>query len=75
MLCFLALILHRVMRLRLRASESGLSPERALAQLSRIQHHCVTLNNNQPVSGVSSISQEQRAILAALNVKKPALGQ
>ncbi len=75
MICFLALILHRVMRLRLRASESGLSPERALAQLSRIQHHCVTLNNNQPVSGVSSISQEQRAILAALNVKKPALGQ
>lgn len=70
-ICFMALILYRVMRQRLAASKSGLSPERALSLLRRIQHHRVTLNNAQPVSGISSISQEQTAILFALGVKKP----
>lgn len=33
---------YRVMRTRLRASDSKLSPERALSKLRRIQHHRVT---------------------------------
>ncbi|WP_024301533.1 IS1634 family transposase [Pseudogulbenkiania sp. MAI-1] len=70
-ICFMALILYRVMRQRLAASQSGLSPERALSLLRRIQHHRVTLNNTQPISGISSISQEQTDILSALRVKKP----
>jgi transposase len=70
-ICFMALILYRVMRQRLAISKSGLSPERALSLLRRIQHHRVTLNNAQPVSGISSISQEQTGILSALGVKKP----
>ncbi|RMG57383.1 MAG: IS1634 family transposase, partial [Bacteroidetes bacterium] len=37
MICFMALILHRIMRMRLKASGSAFSPERALAQLRRIQ--------------------------------------
>ena len=72
-ICFMALILYRVMRTRLRASESGLSPERALSQLRRIQHHRVTLNNTQPVAGLSTISQQQTNILSALTLKKPTL--
>ncbi|MDN0077338.1 IS1634 family transposase, partial [Crenobacter sp. SG2303] len=71
MICFMALVLYRVMRQRLAASESSLSPERALSLLRRIQHHRVTLNNTQPISGISSISQEQTSILSALQVKKP----
>ena len=35
-ICFMALILYRVMRTRLRAGETALSPERALANLRRI---------------------------------------
>ena len=35
-ICFMALILYRVMRMRLRASDSQLSPERALDKLRRI---------------------------------------
>jgi transposase len=70
-ICFMALILYRVMRQRLAASQSGLSPERALSLLRRIQHHRVTLNNTEPISGISSISQEQTHILSALRVKKP----
>jgi hypothetical protein len=72
-LCFIALILYRVMRSRLHASSTGLSPERALDTLRRIQHHRVTLNGSQPVAGLSSIQQEHTAILAALDIKKPSL--
>lgn len=72
-ICFIALILYRVMRSRLRASDTKLSPERALSKLRRIQHHRITLNETQPVAGLSSISQEQGDILAALTIKKPSL--
>jgi len=74
MICFVALILYRVMRSRLHAGGTAHSPERALAKLRRIQHHRVTLNNSQPVAGLSSIDQEQASILCALTIKKPTLG-
>ena len=70
-ICFMALILHRVMRMRLRAGDTQLSPERALHRLRRIQHHQGTVNDMQPVTGLSTISQEHTAILAALTIKKP----
>ncbi len=69
-ICFMALILYRVMRTKLHASETPLSPERALAKLRRIQHHRVTLNDSQPVTGLSSISKEQTEILNTLTIKK-----
>jgi hypothetical protein len=73
-ICFMALILHRVMRMRLAAANAETSPERALACLRRIQYHRIQLDAN-PVSGVSTIQDEQSEILRALNVKKPALPQ
>lgn len=72
-ICFIALILHRVMRMRLKASGSNFSPERALQQLRRIQHHRVTLNGSAPAAGLSNIDKEQAAILSALTVGKPTL--
>ena len=73
-ICFMALILYRVMRTRLRASATPLSPERALDKLRRIQHHQVMVNNNtQPVTGLSTVNQEHSDILSALTVKKPTL--
>ena len=72
-ICFIALILYRVMRTRLHASGTQHSPERALQQLRRIQHHRVTLNASQPLTGLSSIDQNQAGILAALTIKKPTL--
>ena len=74
-ICFMALILHRVMRSRLRAADSGLSPERAIAQLQRIQHHCVRINGGQPVAGVSSLTTEQIEVLNALRIEKPQVPQ
>ena len=72
-ICFTALILYRVMRSRLHANGTQLSPERALDKLRRIQHQSITLNHTEPVTGMSTITQEHAAILAALNVKKPSL--
>ena len=69
----MALILYRVMRTRLQASSTALSPERALSQLRRIQHHNVTLDAEQSISGISTISTKQTGILAALQRKKPTL--
>ena len=72
-ICFIALILYRVMRTRLHASGATHSPERALQRLRRIQHHRVTLNASQPMTGLSSVDQEQAGILAALTIKRPSL--
>jgi hypothetical protein len=74
-ICFMALILHRIMRTRLRAANAGLSPERALEQLHRIQHHRIRLNGAEPVTGVSSINDEQNKVFHALRVKKPIASQ
>ena len=71
-LCFLALVLHRVMRMRLRAADAGASPERALERLRRIQFHRVRLDDSEPIAGVSSIDAAQGALLRARKVSKPA---
>lgn len=70
-ICFMALILHRVMRMRLRAANTGVTPERALQSLKRIQHHRVSINGALPLCGVSSMTTEQNSVLAALRVKQP----
>ena len=72
-ICFMALILYRVLRSRLRASDTQLSPERALSKLRRIQHQRITLSNSRPIAGLSSITQEHTDILSALTIKKPTL--
>ena len=71
MLCFIALIIYRVMRQRLKMAKSALSPEKALAQLRRIQHHRVRINNEAPVSGISTVQETQAQVYEALNLKKP----
>lgn len=74
-ICFIALILHRVMRSRLRSAHTGLSPERALEQLMRIQHHRIQIAQSNPVTGISTISKEQTQVFSALGVKKPTASQ
>ena len=72
-ICFMALILYRVMRSRLKDSNAKMSPERALDKLRRIQHQVVTVNDLEPIAGLSSINQEHTEILQALTIKKPTL--
>ena len=72
-ICFMALVLHRVMRQRLKIAGSHLSPDAALKQLRRIQRHEVRIDDAAPVTGISTINTEQASTLAALKVKKPTL--
>ncbi len=67
----MALILYRVMRMRLKAANTQTSPERALEILRRIQHHRIRLNARDPMTGLSSIMPEQTDLFKALNVRKP----
>ncbi len=71
MLCFMALIVYRVMRQRLKLAKSDLSPEKALAQLRRIQRHTVSITAAAPIKGISTINTQQSNVFAALNLKKP----
>lgn len=70
MICFMALILYRVMRTRLKMAKSNLSPERALAQLKAIHRHQVKVND-KPLSGVSTLTKEQTDLLGTLTLRKP----
>ena len=74
-ICFMALILYRIMRLKLKAANTMLSPERALESLRRIQRHRIQLDGNQPVEGISTITTEQANVFQALGVRKPAATQ
>lgn len=70
MICFMALILYRVMRERLKMAKTNLSPEKALAQLKRIHRHRIKVND-RPLTGVSTLTKEQTNLLGALTLKKP----
>jgi transposase len=72
-ICFMALILYRVMRSRLKDSHTKISPERALDKLRRIQHQVVKVNDLEPIAALSRINQEHTEILQALTIKKPTL--
>jgi transposase len=74
-ICFMALILHRVMRARLQAANTGFSPERAIDQLQRIQHHRACFPGGKPMAGVSTLTAEQHKVIHALGIEKPALPQ
>ena len=70
--CFMALILYRVMRQRLKASRSELSPERALDELRKLQQHQIHLQPaGRSVAGISRLSDLQERVFAALDLKKP----
>ena len=72
-ICFIALILYRVMRQRLKMAGSDLSPEAALAELRRIQRHTVSIDSGAPIHGVSTVQPRQAEALAALRIKKPTI--
>ena len=70
-ICFIALVLHRVMRMRLKAAGNKTSPERALELLRQLQRHRVHLPDDQTVTGLSTISAEQAQLFTSLKLPKP----
>lgn len=67
---FLALVLYRVMRMRLKAHGSPVSPKTALERLRRIQQHRATIGGHT-YTGITKTTQEQLDWFAALNIPKP----
>ena len=60
-ICFIALVMTRIMRQRLKANDSSYSPKRALWKLRQLQRH-QTLINHVPFNGISSATWEQLAL-------------
>jgi len=71
LICFLALRLYRVLRLRLKAKASPISPERALEIARRIQYHQVTLHQRQSASGLSAITPQQKDLFETVALPEP----
>jgi transposase len=72
LICFLALLLYRVMRMRLKASGSDHSPKTTLEILRRIQQHRVMIGQHA-YTGTSKTTSEQLNLFAALKLAKPQL--
>ena len=68
MVCFVALLLYRVMRMRLKASKREESPTRLLEQLRRIQHQTAKAQDGRKISGLTEISATQKSLLSALKL-------
>ena len=71
LICFLALVLHRVLRMQLKDAKSDYSPQRALEIAGRIQFHQVTLAGDRVAAGISEIDPIQREIFDALKLELP----
>lgn len=70
-ICFLALVLQRVLRQRLHQCQWPDSPQRTLAQLRTVQRHRVRLPNGQILTGISPLTDTQHALLEALHIEIP----
>jgi transposase len=70
LICFLALVLYRVMRMRLKAHGSTHSPKTTLELLRRLQKHRVQLGE-QRLTGIGKTSVEQLDLFEALGVSTP----
>ncbi len=68
---FIALILHRVMRMRLRAAKREGSPTRWLEQLRRMHQQIVQAAGGETVCGLTEITPDPKALFADLNLPMP----
>lgn len=70
MICFLALVLYRVLRGRLKAAGSACSPEKLLRSLRQIQRHTVRVGS-RAYEGLTRPNQEQLDLFEAAGVEVP----
>jgi len=71
LICFLALVLYRVIRMRLKARGHTASPRTALDLLARIQKHTAHIGTHT-FNGTSKTTPEQLDLFDALRLPKPA---
>jgi hypothetical protein len=71
LICFMALILYRVMRMRLKAAKRSESPTTLLEQLKRIHLQMVETSEGQTLTGLTEITPAQKSLFAALELTPP----
>jgi hypothetical protein len=71
MICFLALVLYRVMRMRLKAKGYSASPRTALDLFSNIHRHYARIGERQH-EVITTPSPEQLELFDTLDLPKPA---
>ena len=70
LICFLALVMHRVLRMRLKASGGSTSPKTALEMLRPLQRHRVRIGTQQ-LSGIGRITPEQLELFKSIQIPPP----
>ena len=71
LICFLALVIQRLLRQRLRNTALELSPATVLARLEAIQYHTVRLVTGQGISNLGHIAPPLRQLFIAIDVEIP----
>lgn len=71
LICFMALILFRVMRMRLRAAKRSESPTALLESLKRIHQQTVETSDGKALTGLTEITPAQKSLFAALELTPP----
>lgn len=71
LMCFMALILYRVMRMRLKTANRSESPATLLEQLKRIHQQTVQTGDGQTLTGLTEMTPAQKSLFAALELALP----
>jgi transposase len=71
LVCFMALILYRVMRMRLSAAKRSQSPTTLLEQLKRIHQQTVQTTDGKTLTGLTEMTPAQKSLFAALELALP----
>jgi transposase len=71
LVCFMALILSRLMRMRLAAAKRSESPAKLLEQLKRIHQQTVQTADGKTLTGLSEMTPAQKSLFAALELALP----
>jgi len=71
LICFMALVLYRVMRMRLKAAKRSESPATLLEQLKRIHQQTAVTGDGKTLTGLTEITAAQKSLFAALELTPP----
>ena len=71
LVCFMALIVYRVMRMRLAAAHRSESPTTLLEQLRRIHQQTVQTADGASLTGLTEMTPAQKSLFAALELTPP----
>lgn len=71
LVCFMALILYRVMCMRLTAAKRSESPSTLLEQFKRIHQQTVQTTDGKTLTGLTEMTPAQKSLFAALELAPP----